>query len=183
MKSKIESLLFASGNAFSLEKISSLVGIKKDEAGNLLDELKKDYENGKRGLRIAVVDNKYQMTTAPENAGLVQEFLKEEIIGELTRPQLETLTVIAYRGPIAKIELEQIRGVNCSLILRNLMIRGLVESKSGEDNLERYLITHDFLKYLGITDVKELPDYEKLNKDKNLTDLLERTKEEINPNH
>jgi len=176
MKSKIESLLFISGNACSLEKIASLVGVKKQEAENLLNELKKDYEDGKRGLRIAVVENKYQMVTAPENTELVQVFLKEEIIGELTRPQLETLTVIAYRGPIAKIELEQIRGVNCSLILRNLMIRGLVEPKSGDDNVERYLITHDFLKYLGMASTKELPDYEKLNKDKNLSDLLERTK-------
>jgi len=175
-KSKIEALLFISGAPFSLEKIVSLTGIKKQAAEEMLEELKKEYGDGQRGIRIAVVDKKYQMVTAPENAELIQDFLREEVIGELTRPQLETLTVIAYRGPITKIELEQIRGVNCSLILRNLMIRGLIEQRKAED-VEKYLITHDFLKHLGITSTRDLPDYERLSRDKNLADLLERARE------
>jgi len=69
------------------------------------------------------------MTTAKESSEIVEKFLKEELTGEMTRPQLETLTIIAYRGPMTKMEIEQIRGVNCSLILRNLLMRGLVEAK------------------------------------------------------
>lgn len=162
-KSQIESLLFISGSPFSLENIAKLLNIKKTEAEKLIKELKENYEKENRGLRIIEADKKYQMTSAPENSELVQKFLKEEVVGELTRPQLETLTIIAYRGPISKIELEQIRGVNCSLILRNLMIRGLVECKVG-DGLDRYIITHEFLKFLGIANIGDLPDYEKLNK-------------------
>lgn len=172
LKSKIESLLFISGAPFALEKIAKLLDVKKGEAEEALKELSEEYKNASRGLKIAEVEGKYQMVTNPENSKLVQSFLKEEVIGELTRPQLETLTIIAYRGPILKIELEQIRGVNCSLILRNLLIRGLAEQKENA-----YIITHDFLKYLGLTETRGLPDYEKLNKDKNLEELLERTKE------
>jgi len=178
LKSQIESLLFISGSPFPLEKIAKLVDAKKEDVEKAILELQEDYKIGEKGIRIASVDGKYQMVTNPENSKLVEGFLKEEVIGELTRPQLETLTIIAYRGPISKIELEQIRGVNCSLILRNLLIRGLVEQKSDKDGGEKYLITHDFLKFLGTTDTKELPDYEKLNRDKNLQDLLQRTKEE-----
>ncbi|MFA5134087.1 MAG: SMC-Scp complex subunit ScpB [Patescibacteria group bacterium] len=173
LKSKIESLLFISGSPFSLEKIAKFVDAKKDEVETVLKELQEEYKTAGRGIHIAAIEGKYQMVTNPENSKLVEGFLKEEVIGELTRPQLETLTIVAYRGPISKIELEQIRGVNCSLILRNLLIRGLIEQKE-----DAYIITHDFLKYIGLTDTKDLPDYEKLNKDQNLQDLLQRTKEE-----
>ncbi|MFC1612367.1 SMC-Scp complex subunit ScpB [Patescibacteria group bacterium] len=176
IKSQIESLLFISGNPFSIEKIAKLLNIKKKDTEKFLEELKKEYDDEKRGVRIAIIDKKYQMVTDPENSKLIEKFLNQEVIGELTRPQLEALTIIAYRGPISKLDLEQIRGVNCSLILRNLMIRGLIEQKTNKDGLESYVITHDFLKFLGLTDVKKLPDYEKLNKDKNLEDLLGRGK-------
>ena len=69
--------------------------------------------------------------------------------------------------------MEQIRGVNCSLILRNLLIRGLVEAEYNKQRaVTEYNITMDFLKYLGLSSVKELPDYEKLNSDENLQKLL-----------
>lgn len=177
LKFQIESLLFISGQPFSAEKVGAILGIKKAAAEEELKELKEEYNNRQSGVVIVVIDNKYQMATSPDTSETVQKFLKEEVIGELTRPQLETLTIIAYRGPISKVELEQIRGVNCSLILRNLLIRGLAEQKTNKDGMETYLITHEFLRFLGLTEISGLPDYDKLNKDKNLQDLLERTKE------
>ena len=173
-KSKIESLLFVSGNPFTLDKIAKFLDIKKGDAEEALKKLQTEYKDEKKGIQIAKIDNKYQMVTNPENSKLIEEFLNQEVIGELTKPQLEALTIIAYRGPILKIELEQIRGVNCSLILRNLMIRGLIEQKTNKDSLDKYIITHNFLKFLGLTDAKELPDYKKLNKDKKFVDLLKR---------
>jgi len=175
-KSKIESLLFLSGNPFSADKMSGVLKLKKEETLAALEELKKEYDEAERGMRIAVIENKYQMVTAPEASEVVQDFLKEEVLGELTKPQLESLTVIAYRGPISKFELEQIRGVNCTMILRNLMIRGLIEMKP-IDGAEKYLITHDFMKYLGLADLKNLPDYDALNANANLQDLMTRSQE------
>ncbi|MBU4421690.1 SMC-Scp complex subunit ScpB [Candidatus Parcubacteria bacterium] len=176
IKSKIESLLFVSGAPFAIQKIVKLLGVKQEEAEKAVLELQKEYKNENRGVQIAVTADKYQIITNPDNSKLIEEFLNQEVIGELTRPQLEALTIIAYRGPISKTELEQIRGVNCSLILRNLMIRGLIEVKT-DLGLEKYIITHEFLKFLGITNVNDLPDYEKLNKDKNLEELLNRVEE------
>ena len=105
---------------------------------------------------------------------MVQEFIKDETSGELTRPSLEALTVIAYRGPVSKIDLDRIRGVNCALILRNLMLRGLVEAKNDKKKSETYYnITLDFIRFLGISDIKELPDYERLSKDDTIDRVLE----------
>jgi len=93
---------------------------------------------------------------------------------------LETLTIIAYRGPISKPIIEQIRGVNCSLILRNLLIRDLITGEE-RDNDVFYSVTPAFLQYLGLNSVKNLPDYEKLHSVENLEQFLaDRTTENLN---
>ena len=119
------------------------------------------------------------MTTTPRVSSVVKKFLKDETTGELTKAALETLSIIAYRAPITKYELEQIRGVNCSLILRNLLIRGLIEEdKDPQTKNIVYKLSFDFLKFLGIKEVKELPDFEKLNSDENLRRFLEERDKE-----
>jgi len=164
LKSKIESLLFISPRPLSFKKIAELVNEDKERIKKKVKELLEEYKESDRGIQIVLHGEKVQAITSPENAKLVQGFIKDEITGELTRPSLETLTIIAYRGPIAKSELEQIRGVNCSLILRNLMIRGLVEAREDRERMETYYdVTFDFLRFLGVSETKELPDYEKLS--------------------
>jgi segregation and condensation protein B len=98
--------------------------------------------------------------------------VKDETTGELTRPQLETLTVIAYRGPVSKAELEQIRGVNCTMILRNLMMRGLINEQT-ENGVAQYAVAMEFMSFLGAASAAELPDYEMLRRDKRIEDILE----------
>ena len=170
LKSKIESLLFISPKPLSIKKIVELTKKDKSEVAEAAKELMEGYES--RGLEIKKVGDKFQMVTSGDNRKLAQDFVKDEITGELTRPSLETLTVVAYRGPISKSELEMIRGVNCSLILRNLMIRGLVEEVEDRVKGVLYNITFEFLKFLGIKEVTDLPDYDKLNNDENLQKLL-----------
>lgn len=184
LKSQIESLLFVASKPMSLGKISELVEVPKDEVKKILNELMREYQEQKRGIQIVKSLFSYQMTTFSENSKLIKSFLKDEISGELTQPSLETLTIIAYRGPVTKLEIEKIRGVNCSLILRNLMMRGLVEAQDGknlkkEDADKKYILgemyyslTFDFLRYLGISKISDLPDYEKLNSNDNLDKLL-----------
>jgi len=173
LKSKIESLLFISPRPLAIKKLGELVGKNKTEVETAIKELMEEYKN--RGLEIKRIGDKVQMMTSGENYKLAQDFVKDEITGELTKPSLETLTVIAYRGPVSKPELEMIRGVNCSLILRNLMMRGLIEEIDDKERGELYQVTFDFLKHLDINDVAELPDYEKLNNDENLQKLLSST--------
>ncbi len=171
LKSKIESLLFVSAKPMSVRQLADLLKKDAKEIRTAGDELVKLYQQEKRGIHIIKNNNKYQMVSAPENARLVQEFIQDETSGELTRPSLETLTIIAYRGPILKSHLDKIRGVNCSLILRNLLLRGLVEvrsdKKSGENS---YTVSLDFLRFLGVNSVEELPDYERLSRD----DLIDK---------
>jgi len=173
-KNKIESLLFISHKPLTVAELSRLTGVDKKETEKLLSQLAEEYKTRSGGIEILQVEDKYQMATTSESSELVAKFIKSELTGELTRPSLETLTIIAYRGPITKAELELIRGVNCSLIIRNLLIRGLIEAKEDKaKGMTYYSITLDFLKFLGLAGVSELPDFEKLNRNNNLDKLLQ----------
>jgi len=172
--SQIESLLFASPKPVSARQLANFgIGSVKKVEETLL-ELQKEYKDKKRGVAIIQNKNQYQMVSASENSELIQKLTKEEVSGELTRPSLETLTIVAYRGPISKIDIERIRGINCSLILRNLLMRGLVETVFDKQKQETYYnITFDFIRYLGINNVQELPDYDALSKDETIEQILE----------
>jgi len=182
LKSKIESLFFISTKPLTSKKISEIAKVGEEEAEKAILELKQKYDNEDKGIKLMKIGRSYQMTTSPDSARIVKDFIKDEQTGELTKAALETLTIIAYRGPITKADLDMIRGVNCALILRNLMIKGLVEAH--EDKVKMaifYDTSFDFMKFLGITERKELPDFEALMKDENLEKLLhpEKQKEEI----
>jgi segregation and condensation protein B len=103
----------------------------------------------------------------------VKKAVKHDVEGELTKPSLEALTILAYRGPMTRPELEQIRGVQSSMILRNLMMRGLVEMKE-ESRLGQpvYTVTLDFLKHLGIAKQSDLPRFETLSAHAAIEDVL-----------
>ncbi len=174
LSSKIESLLFVAARPMSMKRLAEACGASKEEVSAALDEIMAAYNVDGRGIRVLHNGSEVQLSTSPDNARLVQDFLKDETTGELTKPSLETLTIIAYRGPVSKAELEQIRGVNCSLILRNLLMRGLVEAQ-GEpyDPQTTFRVTMDFLRFLGVAGVEELPEYDKLRSHENVVRVLE----------
>lgn len=162
--SQIESILFVASQPLSLREIGKAVQKKEEEVRLAMEELKARYNHGASGIRILFVDDKVQMASAPENSAVVESFIKNEASGELTRPQLETLTVIAYRGPITRPELEQVRGVNCAIILRNLLWRGLVEENEDGNKLSpTYSLSLEALRHLGINSPADLPDYNQLH--------------------
>ncbi len=172
LKSQLESLLFVAIKPLSAKELANIAKAKVKEAEEALEELFNDYQTGERGLALIKANSQYQLTTAADNAPLVREFLQDEATGELSQPSLEALTIIAYRGPIAKLEIERIRGVNCSLILRNLLLRGLIEEKLDKTKDENYYtVTPDFIRFLGLSNLGELPDYERLNRVETLTEV------------
>ncbi|MFA4871919.1 MAG: SMC-Scp complex subunit ScpB [Patescibacteria group bacterium] len=174
IKNQLESLLFISHKPLGLGELAKLVSVDKKEVVENLTELENEYAKSGGGVQLLKNNDKYQLCTSGDSSEVVGKFIRNEMTGELTRPSLETLTIVAYRGPISKAELELIRGVNCSLILRNLLMRGLVESKEDKSRGNTfYLITFDFLKYLGLGKIEDLPDYEKLNRNNNLDKLLQ----------
>ena len=173
LKSQLESLLLVSAKPLSLRKIAETLKVKTKVAEEETDQLILEYNQNGGGIRLLKNNGQIQLASSPENTDLVRQYLKEDLIGELSEPSLETLTIIAYRQPVTKAEMEQIRGINCSLILRNLMIRGLVEAEYDKERaVTVYAVTMDFLKFLGVSSVAELPDFEKLNSDENLQKLL-----------
>ncbi len=174
LKSQLEALLFVAAKPLQLKDMASLTAAKPEAIKAALEELSNDYEREDRGVRIVTQATTYQLVTAPEQADLIKEFIKDETMGELSRPSLEALTIIAYRGPIAKMDLDRIRGVNCALILRNLLLHGLIEGKFDKQKNETYYsVTVDFVRFLGIHDVSALPEYEKLRAHESLQRMLE----------
>lgn len=168
LKSQLESILFISNKPLSLKELSDICGRSKEEVETTLLSLKEDYNQPDKGIKLLDLNDKFQFVTSPGSREVVENFLKAELTGELTRPQLETLTIICYRSPISKLELEQIRGVNCTIILRNLMMRGLVEQVTGQ----RFQVSFEFMKHLGLNNLSELPDYDNLSKHETLEELL-----------
>ncbi len=163
--SQITSLLFINPQPLSIKALAKILEVSSQEVEEALVELIKKYNTDKTlGLQILRQEDKVQMVTAADNSKIISKFINEELSGDLTLPQLETLAIIAYRGPLPKLDIDTIRGVNCSIILRNLIVRGLIEeSINSKKNESFYTITLDFLRLLGISSIKELPEYERLN--------------------
>lgn len=173
LSGKIESLLFVASKPMTLRKIAALVGAEEADVRAAVESLRQHYNTEDRGIQLAQHASSVQFVTSPLGAKVVADFLKDERSGELTRPSLETLTIIAYRGPLPKSEIDLIRGVNCALILRHLMIRGLITAREDRERMATlYELSFDFLRHLGVRQVGELPDYDRLNKDEHLERLL-----------
>ncbi len=175
LSATLESLLFAAGKPLSTKKIALLLDQPASVIDPALRTLQEDYRTNERGIRLIAAVDGWQMSSAPEAATVIRALIKDEFEGDLTRPQLETLAIVAYRGPITKPELEEIRGVNCSLIVRNLLMRGLIlEVGHGASNEAQFAVSHDFVRLLGLDRIEALPDYDMLHTHAALEAFLKR---------
>jgi segregation and condensation protein B len=173
--SRLETILFVASKPLSFKKIAKVLNVPSEEIGGALETLLTKYNTPESGIILVQNNDEWQMVSNPDNREAAENFLKAEVSGELTRPQLETLTVVSYCGPITKPELETLRGVNCSLILRNLMMRGLVKEHEDPTNLlPTYEVTTDYLRHLGVNNLRDLPDYDTLHAHQNITQALEQ---------
>jgi segregation and condensation protein B len=172
LEAKIEAVLAVAPRPLTVNKLAELTGAKSGEVRSAVANLADRLKTVGSGVVVVHIDDEVRLASAPDTNDVVEAYVKDETAGELTRPQLETLTVIAYRGPVSKAELEQIRGVNCTMIIRNLMMRGLVDENS-ENGLAQYSVSMEFMRFLGAASIAELPDYEMLRRDKRIEDILE----------
>ena len=174
LKSQIESILFLSGEAVNLSRIAKITGASKPEVENALMMLGNDYSGSQRGIVILRKEDEVQMATNSENAEILDQLIKSEIQENLSKAGLEVLAVVAYRGPISRMEVEAIRGVNCSFTLRSLMMRGLLERIENPKDNRGYLykISFDFLKKMGLERIEQLPDFENLSKDERIDSVI-----------
>lgn len=168
-------MLFVASQPLSVRQLAKLVKSDEEAVQEAISALEKKYE-GEGGLMMLRRGADVTLSTKAEAGPLVSAFLKEQVRGELTRPQLETLTIIAYRGPVTKAELELIRGVNCSLIVRNLLMRGLIEEHQDQVmHTEVYEPSFEFLRHLNVRSVTELPQYSELHQHPDIEAVLQST--------
>ncbi|MDP1688996.1 MAG: SMC-Scp complex subunit ScpB [bacterium] len=155
----LEAALFIYGEPMSLKKIQDLLKVTGEEIQELVKELR-ELLNG-RGLRLIEQDASIQLTTHPDFAGLLETIVKDELTKDLTPATLETLAIVSYTGPITRSRIDYIRGVNSSYILRNLLIRGLVDRKTdpNRSNVYLYTVSFDLIRHLGLQNIDELPDF------------------------
>lgn len=173
LQTKIEAILFAIAKPIAIAQLSKQLNMSLEVTSEAIEAIKEKFNKKESGIHVLEVDGKVQLVSNTDVGEDVAVFLKKEASGPLTRPSLETLAVIAYRGPVTKPEIEQIRGVNCSLILRNLLIRGLIEEKEDATRLQNvYTASPDFLRELGIDSLNDLSEYRSFHNDEKIQSLL-----------
>lgn len=161
-KAVLEGLLFVVGEeGLTFEQIEDVLNINEEESKNLLMELKHDYESEERGLRIDFLGNKFKITTKFEHKMYYQKLLENPETNTLSQSALETLAIIAYNEPITRVQVDAMRGVGSTQIIRKLVAKGFIK-ETGRSNLPGrpilYETTSDFLDYFGLSTIKDLPD-------------------------
>lgn len=162
-KSVIESLLFVWGEPLSCSKIAKILEIKPSTVEHLINEMIVQYEEEQRGIQIIEVNRHYQLASRKENYPFIEKMCVTTKSKGLSNSALEVLAVIAYQQPITKLDIEQIRGVNCDSPLQHLIERGLVQVIGKLDKIGRpqiYGTTDLFLKSFGLKTLAELPSLE-----------------------
>lgn len=159
LEHKLEAVLFYKAKPIAISYLAKFFEVTEEEIGNSLFDLQQSLTH--RGIRLLVSDNReVQMVTADEHAELIETLRKDEMKQDIGTAGAETLAIILYRGPINRAEIDRIRGVNSSFILRNLLIRGLIERQgTGGGSGFTYVGTPALLAHLGITQKESLPDY------------------------
>jgi segregation and condensation protein B len=174
---KIEAILFFRGESVTLKKLSEILNIDIDEVKKGIETLKNRLQTG--ALTIITKDDEVMLATRPEVASLIESLVKEELSRDLGKAGLETLSIVLYKGPISRREIDYIRGVNSQFIMRNLMVRGLVERVIDKKDERRFLYrpTFELLQLLGVSSISELPEYAKVQEE--LAVLVKKEAEEI----
>ncbi|MBO9394155.1 MAG: SMC-Scp complex subunit ScpB [Caldilinea sp.] len=161
--SALESLLFVADAPVEAEELARVVNAPVEVVERHVRALGELYRAQHRGLRIAERNGRFQMVSAPEAGELIEAFLNLDATTRLSAPALETLAIIAYRQPVTRAQIEAVRGVDCSGVLRSLLQRGLIEEIDRLDapgRPVRYGVTDLFLQHFGLTSLQELPPLE-----------------------
>lgn len=173
---KIEAILFYLAEPVEVSFLAKTLEVSKKEIESALDNLEESLKN--RGMRLVVHDDEVTLVTAPEFSEIIEKIVREERERDLGRAGIETLAIVAYKGPVSKKEIEYIRGVNSQWALRSLLLRGLIERQtSGSDErVGLYGITSDALRHLGLGKITDLPEYTEVKKQ---LEVVEEAEEKI----
>ena len=161
-KAVLEGLLFVVGeDGLTLEQIKDVLKLNEDEAKELLMELKHDYEDDSRGIRIDFLGNRFKLTTKYEHREYYQKLIENPETNILSQSALETLAIIAYNEPITRVQVDALRGVSSVQMIRKLVAKGFIKEVGRSDLPGRpilYETTSEFLDYFGLSTIEDLPD-------------------------
>lgn len=162
LKAALESMLFAAGDeGLTLKQIGAALDINEQEAERIIEELCDQYESDEdRGLTIAILAGTYQLVTKRKYSVVLQKLVENSQTDFISQAALETMAIIAYKQPITRVEIEDIRGVKTERPLRTLLAKGLIKEAGRREGIGRAILygtTREFLDYFGLTDIKELP--------------------------
>lgn len=166
----LEGILFVVGDeGINLNSLCTIMDINETEAKDLLLNLKKSYEEKNRGLRISYLGDAFKLTTKTEHKEYYEKLVVNPETNTLSQAALEVLAIVAYNQPITRIEIDELRGVSCSHVIRKLIAKGLLKEAGKSDMPGRpnlYKTTSEFLDYFGLATINDLPEI-KIEKDIN----------------
>ncbi|GAA0599577.1 segregation/condensation protein ScpB [Virgibacillus siamensis] len=169
MKGIVEGLLFASGDeGITAKQLASVLDITDTTVHHVLDELKNNYHQSNRGVMIMQSNKAFFLTTKAEHSTYFKKYLESPQMTKMSQAALETLAIIAYRQPITRTEIEDIRGVKSDRPVQTLVARSLIEEVGRREGIGRPILfgtTKDFLTYFGLTSLEELPPLPDNDKD------------------
>lgn len=174
LDAQLEAVLFAVGGSMTIRRLAEVMQQPSAQIEASLGVLEARLALGS-GVQLTRHGNDVELVTHPDAAEWVRSVAKVEAQAEFSKAALETLSILAYRGPLTRPELEQIRGVQSAIILRNLMLRGVVEARE-ESRLGQpvYQVTMEFVKHLGLTSLEELPDFSSLHAHPTVEQVLDQ---------
>jgi len=160
LESKIEGLLFYKGEDVSIKKLAELLKVSEFEIEEALKKLESSLSG--RGLVLVRKNDSVVLGITSELSPIIESIRKDEVTKELSKASLDTLAIVMYKNEVARSEIDYIRGVNSSFILRNLLVRGLIEKITDQKDSRRalYRPTFETLSFMGITSIEQLPNYE-----------------------
>lgn len=155
----IEAILFYHAEPMTVKRLSSVLKRPEKDIRDALLVLTERL--APTGLRLLTLGDEVTLGTTPDAGALIEAISKEELSKDLSKASLETLAIVLYRSPITRAEIDYIRGVNSTFILRNLLVRGLVDKVENPVNQRSFLYkpTFQLLQYMGVTAISELPEY------------------------
>lgn len=162
LEQHIEALLFYRGEPVSIVALQKTFEVDEATIVAALNALGQSLAS--RGIRLMELNGDVELRTAPESAEIIRNIRKEELSKDLGKAGMETLSIILYQGPLSRADIDYIRGVNSSFILRNLLIRNLIDRVPNPKDERSFLYrgTVDLLAFMGVSRIEELPDYEKV---------------------
>jgi segregation and condensation protein B len=153
----IEALLFYKATPQNKNKLCKLFDISEEELREGINRLSSRLQSG--GVRLIETDSEIQLSTAPELAEFIESLRKQDLSGDIGKAGAETLSIILYKEPISRVEIDRIRGVNSSFIVRNLLIRGLITRESITGQGYQFKVSPKLLQHLGVENKINLPEF------------------------